>query len=139
MQYILKIKEIEIPFCIKNYKTAIFPAPLPSESGKKAVELCEKYGVPYLATTKEKPWYSTDELREILVSKGVHCYNNDGNVIYCGNDFLGVHAKNSGKVKITLPESYKIKSLTSTTNIDIDSNEIILNMTEYETCLFQLG
>lgn len=123
---------------IKNYKTAIFPAPLPSENGENAVELCKKYRIPYLATTKEKPWYSTDELREILVSKGVHCYNSDGNVIYFGNGFLGVHANTDGEVKIILPEFCEIKVLHGLENTNTYSNEIVLNMKQYETVLLEI-
>jgi beta-galactosidase len=123
---------------VKNYKTAIFPAPLSSENGKKAARLCEKLGVPYLATTKEKLWYSTDEIREFLVSNGVHCYNSDGNVIYCGNSFLGVHAKNDGELKITLPKLCKIKPLQSSENMKIEANEIVFNMKRYETVLLEL-
>jgi hypothetical protein len=84
-------------------------------------------------------YYTTNELRERLVSNGVHCYNKDGNVIYCGNGFLAVHTKNDGEVKITLPETCNIKSLQNSVNIDVESNEIILNMAKHETCLFQLS
>lgn len=122
---------------IKNYKMAIFPAPLPSDDGKRAVRVCEETGIPYLATTKEKLWYSTTELREHLVSAGVHCYN-DNNVVYCGNGFLGVHAINDGEVKITLPDVYKIKSLQASPNINIEASEIVLKMKRYETVLFEL-
>ena len=123
---------------IKNYKIAIFPAPLPSENGENAVELCKKYRIPYLVTTKEKPWYSTDELREILVSKGVNCYNSDGNVIYFGNGFLGVHANTDGEVKIILPEFCEIKVLHGLENTNTYSNEIVLNMKQYETVLLEI-
>ncbi len=124
---------------IKNYKTAIFPAPLPSEIGKKAVDLCKEFGVQCIETNSQKMYFTTDELRELLVSNGVHCYNKDGNVIYCGNSFLGIHAKNDGEVKITLPGIFKIKSLQSSKNINIESNEIVLNIKKFETCLFELS
>jgi beta-galactosidase len=124
---------------LKNYKSAIFPAPLPSENGEKALSLCKEFGVQCIETNSQKMYYTTNELRERLVSNGVHCYNKDGNVIYCGNGLLAVHTKNDGEVKITLPETCNIKSLQNSVNIDVESNEIILNMAKHETCLFQLS
>jgi beta-galactosidase len=124
---------------LKNYKSAIFPAPLPSENGEKALSLCKEFGVQCIETNSQKMYYTTNELRERLVSNGVHCYNKDGNVIYCGNGFLAVHTKNDGEVKITLPETCNIKLLQNSVNIDVESNEIILNMAKHETCLFQLS
>lgn len=124
---------------IRNYKTAIFTAPLPSEIGKKAVEICENSEIPYIATSTEKVGYTTDELREFLVSNGVHCYNSDGNVIYCGNGFLGVHAKIDGEFKITLPQVLKIKELHGSENVKTEANEIVIDMKKYETLLFKIG
>ena len=91
---------------LHKYKFAIFSAPLPSESGKNAVELCKKLNIPYLETSTEKHFYKKNELREILISNGVHCYNENNNVIYCGNGFLGIHTVNDGEVKISLPKKY---------------------------------
>jgi hypothetical protein len=74
---------------LHKYKSAIFTAPLPSESGKKAIELCKELNIPYIETTTQKAFFKKNELREILISNAVHCYNAQDNVIYCGNGFLG--------------------------------------------------
>lgn len=123
---------------LSKCKFAIFTAPLPSESGKNAVELCKKLNIPYLETTTEKHFYKKNELREILISNGVHCYNKDDNVIYCGNGFLGIHTINDGEVKITLPQKYKIKSLFGTDLPDCETDVIKLNMKKYDTAIFEI-
>lgn len=123
---------------IKNYRAAIFTAPMPSENGKAAVELCKIMNVPYLHVSEEKTFYSVDELRDFLVSSGIHCYNSDGNVIYCGEGFLAVHSVNDGEVKITLPQKYKIKPLLGTDIDEYETDELTLNMKRYETAVFEL-
>lgn len=123
---------------LSKYKFAIFTAPLPSESGKNAVELCKKLNIPYLETTTEKHYYKKTELREILTLKGVHCYNTQDNVIYCGNGFLGIHTVNDGEVKITLPEKYKIQSLFGADEKEYETDVITLNMQKHDTSIFEL-
>ncbi|MBR4050891.1 MAG: hypothetical protein IKK09_10390 [Clostridia bacterium] len=124
---------------IKNYRAAIFTAPLPTDSGRAAVELCKKLSIPYLHTSEEKPFYSVDELRDFLVSSGIHCYNSDGNVIYCGEGFLAVHSVNDGEVKITLPQKYKIKPLLGTDMNACETDELTLNMKKFDTAVFELS
>ncbi len=123
---------------LHKYKSAIFTAPLPSESGKNAIELCKKHNIPYIETSTEKHFYKKNELREILISNGVHCYNAQDNVIYCGNGFLGIHTINGGEVKIALPKKYKIKSLFGTGLPDCETDIITLNMQKHDTYIFEL-
>ncbi len=123
---------------LHKYKSAIFTAPLPSEAGKNAIELCKKLNIPYIETTTEKSFYKKNELREILISNGVHCYNSENNVIYCGNGFLGIHTVNEGEVKISLPDKYKIKSLFGTDFSECETDVIVLNMNEHDTAIFEL-
>ena len=88
--------------------------------------------------TTQKPFYKKNELREILTSSGIHCYNEQDNVIYCGNGFLGMHTISDGEVKITLPQKYKIKSLFGTDEKEIESDTITLNMPKHDTVIFEL-
>ena len=121
-----------------KYKVAIFTTPLPSESGIKAMSLCEAHNIPYLFPEGDKICISTPELREFLVSKGVHCYNGDNNVIYCGGGYLGIHTSREGDVEIRLPEKYKVKSLLGA-NLDEQETDVIsLYMQKHETALFEL-
>ena len=123
---------------IKNYRAAIFTAPIPTDSEKAAVELCKKLNIPYLHTSNEKPFYSVDELRDFLVSSGIHCYNSNGNVIYCGEGFLAVHSVNGGEVKITLPQRYKIKPLLGADIDECETDTLTLNMQKFDTAVFEL-
>lgn len=123
---------------IGNYKTAIFTAPVSSDTGENAKKLCEALNVPYIETSPEKPYFTESELREFLISSDVHCYNGDGNVIYCGKGFLGIHAVKDGDIRITLPQKYNIKPLLG---IDLafeasDSFSIYLN--KFDTVVFEL-
>ena len=103
------VEDVEI--VLKHYKFAIFTTALHTESGKKALGLCERLGVPYVTPTEEKPFYDVDELRNILVSNGIHCYNTAGNVLYCGNGYIGIHKIDNSKTTITLPQKRKIRPL----------------------------
>lgn len=128
----------DAPKVIDIYKVAIFTTPLPSESGKKAKALCESYNIPYLFPEGDKIYISTPELREFLVSKGVHCYNGDNNVVYCGGGYIGVHTSQEGEVKIKLPEKYKVRSLLGTSFDEQETDAISLYMNKHETALFEL-
>ena len=123
---------------IDKYKVAIFTTPLPSESGVKAMELCESYNIPYLFPEGDKIYISTTELREYLVSNGVHCYNGDNNVVYCGGGYIGIHTSKEGQVEIKLPEKYKVKSLLGASLEDQETDVISFYMEKHDTALFEL-
>ncbi len=123
---------------IGKYKTAIFTAPVSSKTGENAKKLCEALNMPYIGTSPVKPYFTREELVEFLITSGVHCYNSDGNVIYSGNGYLGIHTAKDGNVKITLPRKYKIKPLLGVdfTSEEADSFEIYLN--KHDTAVFEL-
>ncbi len=123
---------------IDSYKVAIFTTPLPSESGKKAMSLCEKHNVPYFFPEGDKIYVSTQELREYLVSNGVHCYNSDNNVVYCGGGYIGIHTSHNGEVEIKLPEKYKVRSILGTNLREQETDVISLYMEKHDTALFEL-
>lgn len=123
---------------IGNYKAAVFTATIPSESGKKALALCEKMGVPCLCASVEKPFFTADEIRDFLISCGVHCYNADGNVIYCGEGFLAVHAAEGGEIVINLPQKYKVKPLLGADIPECETNKFTLGMDKHGTAIFEL-
>lgn len=122
---------------IHKFKAAVFTAPLPSESGKAAIELCKKNNIPYLLSTAEKPAFNQDELREFLVSSGVHCYNSDGNVIYCGNGILAIHTASDGETKINLPRKYKVKNLFGAEEYETET--VLINSEKHKTYIFELS
>lgn len=123
---------------LHKYRAAIFAAPIPSDSGKSAVKICEKLNIPYIQASKETPFYSETELRSFLVSSGVHCYNADGNVVCCGEGFLSIHTVNSGEVKITLPAKYTVRPLLGADFSERETDVILLDMKKHGTAVFEL-
>lgn len=129
----------DAPKILHKYKAAIFTAPVPSDEGKQAVNLCKELNIPYISVDKVKVFYTTDELRDFLVSSGVHCYNADGCVVYCGNGILTIHTNSDGKVKIALPEEYKIKTLSGIDAAEFITDEITISATKHSTVMFELS
>jgi beta-galactosidase len=123
---------------LHKYKFAIFTAPIPSESGKKAIKLCKKLNIPYFSANENDAFISTDELREILVSSGIHCYNDDGCVVYCDKGILGVHTVKDGEVKVNLPKKFKIKELTGKDMNEYETNTITFTSPKHSTELFEI-
>ena len=128
----------DAPKVTDKYKVAIFTTPLPSESGKNAMELCKSYNIPYLFPEGDKIFISTPELRNFLVSKGVHCYNDGNNVVYCGGGYMGVHTSCAGELSIKLPQKYKVRSLLGIKIEEQETDVISLCMNKHDTALFEL-
>ena len=124
---------------LNKYKAAVFTTPVPSEAGITAMELCKNNNIPCIVPTSDKYYYSTPELRDILVSAGIHCYNNGNNVIYCANGILAIHTKEAGAVQITLPKEYTIKPLLDDNFPQVKTSLINLDMTKHGTALFELN
>lgn len=123
---------------IEKYKVAIFSAPIPSEEGKKAFELCEALNLPYISAEKNAVFYTTEEIRNMLVSFGVHCYNPDGCVVYCGNGILGVHTVADGKNTIKLPKKLRVKALLGEKTNEAETDVITFTANKHSTVLFEL-
>ena len=128
----------DAPKVIHKYHTAIFTAPIPTECGKKAVELCKKHNISVIKASEEKPYFTTDELRELLVSSGIHCYNDKNNVIYVGGGYLGVHSIRDGEININLPKKYKVKALLGTDSPECETDKLSLNIKKNDTVVFEL-
>ncbi len=146
--YRIKMSHSGIPFdmclvedaekVINKYKCAIFTAPRPTECGKKAMELYEKLSLPFIASTEEKPFHDIDELRDFLISSGIHCYNDTEAVFYWGNGFIGIHTVNDGETKITLPKKHKIRSLLDAENLEFETDTITVTVPKHSTVIFEI-
>ena len=123
---------------IADYKVAVFTAPISSESGKIAKSICQSMNFPFIETTPEKPYFSKEDLSEFLVASGAHCYNSDGNVIYCGNGYLGIHSAKEGIVDVSLPGKYIVKPLLGTDLPEIEADSLSIDMKQYDTVFFEL-
>ncbi len=69
---------------------------------------------------------------------GVHCYNSDGCVVYCGEGFLGIHSIHEGKTKISLPEKYTVRPLLGADIPECETDELLLDMKKHDTAVFEL-
>ncbi len=123
---------------LKNYKAAVFPAATPSVAAKRAMALCEEYGIPYLTASPERTEPSIGEIFAFYKSAGVHTYIDTDDVIYVGGGFLGIHAKTGGEKTVHLPQTYRIKTILGAPLINTVSNILTLTLDEFETVLFSI-
>lgn len=123
---------------LSKYRAAIFTAPIPSESGAKAISLCNELHIPSICTSTEKTFFSEKELRDFLLKHKIHCYNDEGCVIYCGGGFLGVHSISDRTVKISLPHKYKIRPLFADGLTESETDTLHLNMKKHDTFIWEL-
>lgn len=123
---------------LHKYRAAVFTSPVPSESGKNAVELCRKLGIPCLISNREKPNFTTPEIRDALISFGIHCYNSEKNVIYCGNGYIAIHCVSDGETQIKLPCKLKIKPLTYADKSVMETDTLRLNIKKHHTEIFEI-
>ena len=123
---------------LKGYTAAVFPFPIPSETGQTAIELCKKFKIPYLAATPEHPRLDVEEIHDFAVRSGVHIYSNEPDVIYAGNGYLALHSACGGEKEITLKEKFKITPLLSTKADMVISSTVKFRIEDNETAIFEL-
>ncbi len=123
---------------LHKYRAAIFSAPIPSDIGKTAAELCKKMNISYIQASEDKPFYNTDELRDFLSFSGINCYNSEGCVIYVGGGYLGIHSVIDGEVSINLPKKCRVKPLLGATITECETDKLLLTMKKYDTAVFEL-
>ena len=128
----------DAPDIVNKYRAAIFTAAVPSESGRKALELFRSKGIYCLEISEEKTHYPPEELRELLVGAGVHCYNPDREIIYAGGGFIGIHSVCDGEKILELPRRFNIRMVLGENTYETDGKTIKIKMKKYETALFEL-
>lgn len=124
---------------LPKYTAAVFSAPIPSEKGRDALDICRKLNIPFVQVSENNLYDDVSKLRDFLVSAGVHCYNDKNNVVYSGNGFLAIHSVYDGAVDIRLPKEYRITPLLGSTVPEQISDSFSLDMSKYETLLFELS
>jgi beta-galactosidase len=123
---------------LKNYKAAIFPMPIASETGKKAMELCKKLGIPYLCATPEHYELTVDELRSFITNSNVHLYLEEKDVVYAGNGYVGLHTATGGHKEIKLPARYSVTGVFGANISKKNTDTIQFELNENETALFAI-
>jgi len=124
---------------LAGYKAAVFPSPIPSEAGKKAMALCEQMGIPYLTTTPENHTLTTEQIVAFLRGTAVHFYCDTRDVIYAGNGYLAIHAATAGKKHLRLPFACEAEQLFGPEGKQTSPEELTLEMPLYATALFRLN
>jgi beta-galactosidase len=122
-----------------KYKAAIFPFPIPSEAGERAMKLCEERGIPYLRATAEHPELSLEEIRDFIEKSGVNLYAPCGEVVYAGGGYLGLHSATGGKKTLSLPKRMGVSTVFGTKYDECVTDSITFELEENGTALFKLS
>ncbi|MBQ3507415.1 MAG: hypothetical protein IJA91_02595 [Clostridia bacterium] len=118
------------------YKAVIFPFPAPSEAGEHAMTLCRKLGIPYLTATPTHPVLTVGEIRDLCLQSGVRAYCDEGDVVYVGNGYIGLHAAEGGEKTIALPEICRVTPLFGVDADEQNTDTIRLHLEKHQTALF---
>ena len=124
---------------VQNYKVAVFPFSLPSEDGKRAMELCESMGIPYLCAMVDHHKFTVDELIEFYKANGVHFYSEEQDVVYVGNGYVGLHSAVGGKKRLRLPCAYTVSLVYGTQFNNQTTDCIEFELEENATALFLIS
>ena len=134
---IFMVEDAEI--ALRNCKAAVFPFPIPSESGKRAMEMCRERGIPYITATPDRCFFTKEELKAFFISSGVHVYDTEGcDVLYAGNGFVGLHSRFGGRKKLTLPKEFTVVSVFGTEYTEKRTKTIEFDLADNATALFAL-
>ena len=123
---------------LKKYKAAVFPFPMPSDTGKRAMELCQAYGIPFLTATAEHSELTREEINEFLKLSGVHLYIDDGSVIYVGDGYVALHSNESGRRTVALPRPMKLRAICGAQNAEFSEKEVSFDLSECDTAIFEV-
>ena len=124
---------------LRNYKAAVFPMPISSDAGKKAMELCEKMGIPYIAATVDNYHITVEKLTKFYKNNGIHSYTDENDVVYVGNGYVGLHSASGGKKRLILPDRYTVSPVFGTDFSEKTTDMIEFNLKENATALFSVS
>lgn len=121
-----------------NYKAAIFPFSTPSEAGLKAMELCDKLGIPTLKATPDHCELTKEEIREFLQKTDVHLYTDGFDVVYAGCGYVALHSAEGGKKLIRLPQKLEVTHVFGAESFKVCDNEISFDLSPNGTAMFEV-
>jgi beta-galactosidase len=124
---------------LRKYKAAVFPFAVPSDVGKRAMELCESLGIPYLRATEEHCELTKEEIREFYSKAGVHLYTDEFDVVYVGNGYAALHSAVGGTKTLKLPGVFTVTPVFGTEASAVTSDAITFELKENGTALFALS
>ena len=123
---------------LHKYKALIFPSPMPSPAGERAMALCREQGIPYLSATLEHPLISLEEQVAFLKAAGVHLYAEGGDVVYAGNGFVALHSETGGEKRLLLPQERSVTPLFGAANVRVEGNCIHFTLEACDTAMFRI-
>ena len=123
---------------LHKYKAAVFPMPIASEAGERAMALCENRGIPYLTATSEHFAFTTEELCAFLKGTKAHCYTEDEDVVYVGNGYLALHSAVGGLKTIRLPRICKVSCVFGAEYQSETTDIVTFTLQENATALFYI-
>ncbi len=121
---------------LHKYKAVIFPSPIPSPAGERAMALCRERGIPYLTATLEHPVLTLEEQTAFLKNAGVHLYDTEGNVVYAGNGYVALHSETGGEKRLCLPKACRVTPLFGATDVRVEGQTVIFTLKPCDTALF---
>ena len=113
-----------------------FPADFDTPEVAKIKDFLKQKNIPYAQVSAQDYAIDADGLRKYLLDLGMHCYCDTGDVIYCGNGILAIHAATAGEKTIHLPEKYRCTELYGDAVCETDILQITCR--QHETKLFRL-
>jgi hypothetical protein len=124
---------------LDRYKAAIFPFPVPSEAGERAMALCRERKIPYLSATPDHDTLTPEEIRAVLKESGVHLYADEQDVVYAGRGYVGLHSVAAGEKTLTLPRPLRVRSVFGAEFPSQVTDRIDFSLEENATALFSVS
>ncbi len=78
-----------------------------------------------------------NELRDTAKKAGTPIWIDTPDVIYCGNGFMALHAKDAGEKTVTMPENFKCTVLTNH-QFKQDGNKVTFTLEQFDTIIFRI-
>ena len=122
----------------EGYAAAIFPSPIPSEAGERAMALCKSLGIPYLTATASHYALTKEEIRAFLEENGVHLFADAGEVVYFGEGYIALHSDKGGEKVLTLPAPCRVSAIFGADYPETTTDEIRFTLKENDTALFAI-
>ena len=123
---------------LKHYRAAVFAMPVPSEAGKRAMELCERMGIPYLSADEEHCALTVDEICEFYQKHGVHFYTKERDVVYVGNGYVALHSATGGVKRLRLPRTCTASAVFGADLPSTLTDTLEFSLEENATALFSI-
>ena len=122
----------------KNYEAIIFLSPVVRQEMQQAINLAQESQIATLSINLQTPELSVKQLRNFYKDNQIHIWCETDDVIYVNDNFIAIHAATSGEKTLNLDRERNITQLLPQETNSFKSDQITVEMNEYETILFRL-